>query len=156
MNPLLFIVGKENVVFVKKMLRIFIVFLGLNFLFWIYLYFNPEPCPPSQPYKLSCEGRVTGFHIECTRALSEIYFISDTAQNNQAYRICLGDYYICLFKTIEVNDKIVITRGSNNIVLIKPNGKHMEFQPDCFSKPCFCDDRCVNMPSSTLNFIDVR
>lgn len=156
MNPLLFMVGKENVVLVKKMLRIFIFFLSLNFLFWIYLYFNPEPCPPRQPYKLSCEGRVTGFYVDCTKNMSEICFISDTAKNKQAYTIYLGGYYICLLKTIEVNDKIIITKGSNNIVLIKPHGKHMEFQPDCFSKPCSCDGRSVNMPSSTVNFIDVH
>jgi hypothetical protein len=146
--------------FIKICVPIFIVFV---LLLSIYHYFNPEPCPNERVqrvYNMQFDGHVTGYSLDCTKNHSSIYFKSDTVQllyydlNFEKYNLSLGDNYLCMYYEIEVNDRIVKLKGNYKIILIKANGKKIEYEPDCFTGYCPCKAKS-SMPSDFEKYTNI-
>jgi len=122
----------------------------MSLLFFVYRHFNPEPCPNESSrriYGMQFEGYVTGYYVDCARNNSVVCFKADTVQLQyydlyvEKYNLTLGGEYFCLYYEIDVNDRIIKLKNSYKIILIKPNEKLFEYNPDCFTKHCSCKSR---------------
>jgi hypothetical protein len=139
------------------------VFIAFSLLLSVYHYFNPEPCPNERVqrvYNMQFDGHVTGYSLDCFKSICNVYFKADTVQlafydlNVGNYNLNLEDEYQCLSHEIEVNDRIVKLKNNYKIMLIKPNGKRLEYELDCATKYCPCKVRS-SMPSDFETYTSI-